>query len=379
MNSVVSFPMQRQISTPLAANVPQLRIDLGAIRANYAEMRRRYRGQFLSAVVKSDAYGTGLDRTVDTLAAAGCGVFWANDLEEARRVRSIAPGAIVYTLTGLGSDHIRDFEAAGVTPALASLAEVEHCARHAMLAQTKFAVAIQIDTGLGRLGLCGEELAFLTNRSEMLEPLDIRLWTSHLAAYNLPGDPANAEQRHRLRNWLRGLPAAPISLSASSGVFMSEDWHFDMARVGSALYGVQTSVDWQEDLLPCYELSAPLIKIAEHPAGRRLGYRGASELTRASRIATVAIGYANGLPQRFAEVGSARLAGVSVPLVGGIAMNLTMLDVTDVPDQALDGDARAIFFDDRQPLEPLAARLDCAPNVLLTQIGAGTRKSYIGD
>jgi alanine racemase len=379
VNSVVSFPASRQMDTPLSENIPRLRIELGAIRANYAEMRRRYRGQLLSAVVKSDAYGTGLVRVVAALAGAGCEVFWANDLEEARRVRSVVSAATVYTLMGLGSDHIRDFEQAGVVPALTSLAELEHCARHGLLAGKKVAVGIQIDTGLGRLGLCDDELRFLATRPELLEPLDIRLWATHLAAYNLPGDPANAEQRDRLRNWLRGLPAAPISLSASSCVFMSEDWHFDVARVGSALYGVQTSVQWQDGLKPCYELSAPIVRIAEHPAGRRLGYRGVSELTRPSRIATVAIGYANGLPQRFAEIGSARLAGVSVPLVGGIAMNLTMLDITDVPDQALAGDMRAIFFDERQPLEPVAERLDCAPNVLLAQIGAGTRKFYTGE
>jgi alanine racemase len=238
---------------------------------------------------------------------------------------------------------------------------------------------VQVDTGLGRLGLCREELDFLAASPEILDHLDIRLWVSHLAAYNLPEDPGNADQRRNLLDWLKRLPAAPISLSASSGVFMPATWHFDMARVGSALFGVQTSVDWQDGLRPCYELSAPLIKIAEYAAGRLLGYRGITELKRASRIATVAIGYASGLPQRFASVGSARLEGVSVPLVGGVAMNLTMLDITDLPEQVPLDDARAIFLDAGQPIEPLAERLDCAPNVLLTQIGAGTRKAYLDE
>lgn len=359
------------------ANTALLRVDLGAVRANFLEMRRRYRGQTLAAVVKSNAYGLGLEPVVGALAAAGCRVFWVNDLSEAVRAQSSAPGAGLYTLFGLNGAHIADHEAAGVVPALVSIAEVEHCARHADRSGRKTAVALQIDTGLGRLGLGERDLASLIAQPDLLERLDIRLWVSHLAAYNLPDDPGNANQRNILCDWLARLPKAPVSLSASSGVYMGEDWHFDMARVGSALFGVQTSISWQEGLLPCYELSAPLIKMAEYPAGRRLGYRGITELTRSSRVATAAIGYASGLPQRFAEVGSARVADIAVPLVGGVAMNLTMLDVTDVSEQALSGNPRAIFLDGRQPVETLAEQIGCSPNVLLTQIGAGTRKEYL--
>jgi len=277
---------------------------------------------------------------------------------------------------GLCGNHLRDFEAIGATPALASLEEVEHCARHALMTQRRVPVVIQIDTGLGRLGLRVEELMRLVNQPDTLNRLDIGLWVSHLAAYNCPDDPANFEQRQKLLHWTSLLSSAPISLSASSGVFMGEDWHFDVARVGSALYGVQTSVIWQEGLRPCYELSAPLIRIAEYPAGRRLGYRGMSELTRPSRIATAAIGYANGLPQRFAEIAKVRLHGTIVPIIGGLAMNMTMLDITDLSSNIDLAGARAVFLDQHLPIEPIADQLACAPNMLLTQVAAGTAKSY---
>lgn len=376
MTARLSPTKLKQVALP-PENAPVLRVDLGAIRANYLEMRRRYRGRVLSAVVKSNAYGIGLEQAVRTLAAVGCRVFWTNDLEEAARVRSNVPDATAYTLMGLGNEHIRAFEMAGVIPALTSLGEVEHCVRYAIQTQQKIPVAIQIDTGLGRLGLCEHDLAFLAEHDDMLGHLDVRLWVSQLAFYNLPGDPANDAQRRRLLGWITRLPHAPISLAASAGVFMAEDWHFDLARVGSALYGVQTSVAWQDGLRPCYELSAPLIRVADYPAGTRLGYRGITELKRPSRIATAVIGYANGLPQRFAEIASARLAGVSVPVVGGVAMNLTMLDVTDLPQSASFAGERAVFLDASQPIEPLAECLGCAPNLLLTQIGAGTRKEYL--
>ena len=238
-------------------------------------------------------------------------------------------------------------------------------------------MVIQVDTGLGRLGLGEEEIAALGRRASMLEALRVRVWVSHLAAYNLPDDPANAEQRARLVRWALRLQTAPISLAASAGIFMSMDWHFDVARAGSAVFGVQTSIRRQNGLVPCYELSAPLMRIAHYPSGRQLGYRGVTELKRPSRIATVAIGYANGLPQRFAEFGTVRLGTSTVPLVGGIAMNMSMIDVTDVPDAVLHGHDRAIFLDRDRPIEPLAERLGCTPNLLLTQIGAATPRHYV--
>lgn len=361
------------------ASAPLLTVDLAAVRANFREMRRRFRGATLSAVLKSNAYGLGLEPVARALGDAGCGHVWVNDLDEALVARGAVPDATVYTLMGLAGLAADDAEAAGVVPALSSFDEVEACVRHAQACGRRMPVAIQLDTGLGRLGLGPAEVERLAGRPELLRGLDLRCYVTHLASYNLPEDPVNGLQRERLMDWTARLPKAPVSLAASSAVFMPPDWHFDMARIGSALVGVQTSVRWQEGLKPCYALDAPLIRIADHSAGRRLGYRGISELRRASRVATAAIGYANGLPQTLAEHGTARIGASQVPIVGGLAMNMTMLDVTDVPEGTAQVGARAVFFDEHQPLEPLADRLGCAPNVLLTQIGAGTRKRYLGD
>jgi alanine racemase len=354
-----------------------LSVHVGIIRSNYLTIRRRYRGRTLSAVLKSDGYGLGLVPAAKALSEVGCQLFWVNDLDEASRLRNAVPQAEIFTLMGLGGHHMRDFEAVGATPALVSMDEVEHCHGYALLKHRRIPVAIQVDTGLGRLGLGEEEIAALGRRGSMIEALRVRVWVSHLAAYNLPDDPANAEQRARLVRWALRLQTAPISLAASAGIFMSMDWHFDIARAGSAIFGVQTSTRWQTGLSPCYELSAPLLRIAHYPAGRHLGYRGVTVLERPSRIATVAIGYANGLPQRFAEFGTAQLGLAAVPLVGGIAMNMSMIDVTDVPDAVLQAHDRAIFLDRDRPIEPIADRLGCTPNMLLTQIGAGTPRHYV--
>ena len=353
-----------------------LEVSLAAVRANFRELKRRFRGTTLAAVVKSDAYGLGLTAVAPVLADEGCRDFWVNDLDEAIRLRQGNRAIRIYCLLGLAGGRIGDFEAAAAVPALGSLDEIEHCARHASATGRRPAVSIQLDTGLGRLGLGSRDVARLAADPALLLRLDVRLYLSQLASYNLPDDPGNIAQHEEMRRLCAMLPPAPVSLGASSSVFMEQGWHFDMARAGSALFGVQTSVRFQDGLQPCYRLGAPVLAVSEHPAGRRLGYRGTTELKRASRVAVVGIGYANGLPQAFADAGRARIGGLSAPIVGGIAMNLTMLDVTDLPaDLPRLGDT-AVFFDAAQPLEPVAERLHVAPNVLLTQIGTGTRKVY---
>lgn len=353
-----------------------LQVDLAAIRANFAEMRRRFSGQHVTAVVKSDAYGLGLEPVVASLAAIGCDTFWVNGLDEAVRVRAIAPDAAVFALLGLTGHDPADFAAYRVTPVLLNLGEMFHVAAFAQARGTALPAAVQIDTGLGRLGLTAQELGDREVMHALCKLIELKAWVSHLAAFDRPDDPRNDAQHRQLVEWLADLPAAPVSLASSSGVYRPPAWHFDIARVGSALYGVQSSHAWQDGLIPCYRLSAPILRIADYPAGSRLGYAG-TELTRPSRIATVAIGYANGLPQRFGLGLCARIGDVTVAAVGGLAMNLTMIDVTDVPAHLLHDQAEVVFLDAGLPVEPLAVQSGCSPNALLTAIGAGTRKVHV--
>jgi alanine racemase len=358
---------------------PLFHIDLAAIGANFRSLRARYRGRDLSAVVKSDAYGLGLERVARCLAAAGCRTFWVNDLDEAVRLRVAVPDAKVYVLFGLGLHSPANFAGTGAIPVLASLQEVELCSEFAARSGRQLRVAVQLDTGLGRLGLTETDVERLVEQPDLLVPLTVDCWVSHLAAFNVPDDPMNEVQRRRLIDWTGRLPAAPVSLSSSSGLFMGDDWHFDIARAGSALFGVQTSVRWQDGLKPCYRLTAPILRVAELPAGNRIGYHGMTALERDSAIATIALGYGNGLPQGFADVARAYLGEASAPFVGGMSMNLSMLDVTDLPVGTARRGTVVEVLNAEQGVDAVAGKLGFAPNVLLTQIGASCRRRYTGD
>lgn len=356
---------------------PVFDIDLGAIAANWRGVAARYCGRTLSAVLKSDAYGLGLERIGTVLADAGCSSFWVNDLDEAVRLRMAVPGVTVYALFGLGLHSPANFEGTGIVPVLSSLGEVERCADAARRTGRPLAAAIQLDTGLGRLGLTGLDVDRLAERPDLLAALDVRCWVSHLAAFDLPDAPSNLAQRATLVDWVGRLKPAPISLASSAGLYMGADWHFDVARIGSALFGIQTSVVWQDGLTPCYRLTAPVLRVTDLPQGSTLGYRGATRLARPSRIATTILGYANGLPQAFAAFGSGRFGDREAPFVGGMSMNLSMLDVTDLPQEAVVSGTRCVVLDAGAAIDEAAARLGCAPNALLTQIGGNTRRRYV--
>lgn len=356
---------------------PVLEVDLALIGANYRSLRRRFSGPTLSAVVKNDGYGLGLAAVSGALAREGCAHFWVVGPAEARVVQANAPGAVVFAMHGLQGLTPQQFIAENIVPVLGSIAEVEACATLARSSGSSMPVAIQLDTGLGRLGLRAGDCAQLAADPSLLSGLKIHAWVSHLAAFDIPEAASNVAQRARMLDWISRLPPAPVSLAASSGVYMADDWHFDIARTGSALYGVQTSQVRQEGLEICYRLRAPVLRIAEMPAGTHLGYRGATRLERASIIATVLAGYGNGLPQGFARCGTVGLGQWRVRPVGGVAMNLLMLDITDLPVGSVQVGQMASLLDEEQSVDDLAERLGCAPNALLTQIGAATRRTYL--
>ena len=363
------------IPAPLASG-PVLEVNLQAIVDNHRTLRRRFTGTAVTAVIKSDAYGLGAQPVAQALAETGCGTFWVNDLIEALALRPAVPKATIYALQGLGVDAVEGFRAAGVIPVLAGLAEVERAAEAARHAGAALPVAIQLDTGLGRLGLPAGEVECLIAAPELTDGLDIRCWVSHLAAFDRPEDPLNDRQRALFEAWTARLPSAALSLAASACVFRGPGWHFDLARAGSAHFGVQTSARWQPGLTAAYRLTAPVLRIVELPAGRTVGYRGVGRLVRPTRVATIDLGYANGLPPAVTRGGAARIGTHAVPFVGGASMSLTMLDVTDLPEGLVQVGTRCVVFDTDAPIEPVADRLGVAPNALLTQIAGTTPKLY---
>jgi alanine racemase len=342
-------------------------------------MAERAPGATTAAVVKGDAYGIGIAHAVPALVGAGCGTFFVALPEEGLRVRAAAPSATVYVLGGLIGDP-SGYVAADLRPVLNSMAEVEEW-RALRAAGAPTAAALHVDTGMNRLGLDAEAFGTLAAAPDAGAQLGLTLLMSHLACADTPGHPLNARQRDAFRAARAALPAVPASLANSAGTFLGADYRFDLVRPGIALYGGGAVNGAPNPMRPVVTLQARILQVRTVPAGETVGYGAAETLRRDSRIAIVAVGYADGYIRAAGSADGrpgarAFVRGRSVPLVGRVSMDLIALDVTDVPEAGR-GDW-AELFGGNVAVDDVATSAGTIGYEYLTGLGARYERTYAG-
>lgn len=297
-----------------------LEIDLGAVRANYRLLRRRLGTRGCAAVVKADAYGLGAATVALALAAEGCGTFFVAHFDEAVALRPVLPAtAAIYVLNGLSGGAEAECAARGITPVLNSLGQIDAWSALARRLDRALPAAVQVDSGMARLGLDEAEVAALAQAPARLAAIDVRLVMSHLACAERQDHPMNRAQLARFEAARRCLPAAPASLANSSGIFLGPDFHFDLARPGAALYGLAPVAGAANPLAPTVRLRAKSFRPApSRPASRsamvRPGpptHRGASRLSPSAMPMAICARWAIGqsptsAAPRFRSSGSCR-------------------------------------------------------------------------
>lgn len=313
-----------------------LTIDLSAIVANYRKLRENVvsSGAVCAAVIKADAYGLGAREAAPELQAAGCRAFYVASLSEAIAVRAvIAPdGATdVYVLSGLLPGEAPTFREHGLTPVLNDLAQVEYWSRHARTIAAKVPAVVHFDTGMSRLGLSPAEAERLIAEPERLAGIDIHYWLSHLACADEPAHPLNAEQLGRFKALVARLPKAPVSLANSSGIFLGPGYHFDQCRPGCALYGINPVPGQPNPMRQVVRLDAKVLQIRTIDRPQTVGYGATHRAAGPTRVATIAMGYADGWLRSLSNRGFALFDGVKLPFIGRVSMDLITIDATAVP------------------------------------------------
>lgn len=331
---------------------PVLSVDLGAVRRNWRTLCAVH-GAEVAAVVKADAYGLGAERVAPALAAEGCRTFFVAHPQEGLALRrALGAGPTVAVLDGCSPGEAGE---GALTPVLNSLADLAAHGGRGML---------HLDTGMARLGLPPEEWGEAAAR--FAPP-----WVmSHLVAAEEPGDATNDLQRRRFAEGAALFAGAKRSLANSSGCFLGEGFRTDLARPGAALWGLNPTPGAPNPMERVARVAAPVLQIRDVPEGASVGYGGTWTAPRPSRVATVALGYADGLPRAFQNGGSAVIAGVRVPVVGRVSMDLTTLDVTDAPGAKVGGVAE---FPDPDEIARLSATIGYE---ILTRLGKRFERRY---
>jgi alanine racemase len=309
----------------------RLTVRLPSIVANYRTYRRVAGPAAVAAVVKADGYGLGAARIAPALAAAGCDTFFVARLEEGVALRKTVPRARIVVLDGASPDAIPALLTHNLIPALSSLADIAAWGAAGHAARSALDAVVHVDTGMNRLGLSPEELSILSGTSsQRLAGLNLMLVMSHLAcADDADADAAmNARQLSRFRDALAMLPPAPASLAASSGTMLGMDYHFDLVRPGVALYGANPRAGSENLMQTAAVLTGKVLQVRRIDTGDSVGYAATFRAKRPSMIATVALGYADGIPRTASNKGAAAIRGQVAPFAGRVSMDMITLDVT---------------------------------------------------
>jgi alanine racemase len=375
-------------AVPAAPEVgARLTIDLAALTANWRRLAREAGGAVCAAVVKADAYGTGLEPAAKALWAAGCRVFFVAQLSEAETLRAACPDAAIYVLNGLLPGAAPAFARRNLRPVLGSRDEILEWAALSQAGGQRLPAALHVDTGMNRLGLPVAEALALAG-DELLGAFEPALVMSHLVGAEEPDHPANARQIAAFLSVREAFAGIPASLANSSGIFLKSRPHFDLVRPGYALYGGNPTPGGANPMAPVVRLEARVIQLRSVEAGASAGYNGQWTATGPRRLATIALGYADGYPRGASgtdakaragrPAGEAVVAGRRCPFAGRVSMDLLTLDVTDVPEAALERGGWATLIGDGLELDEVGSRAGTIGYEILTGLGRRYARRHLG-
>lgn len=365
----------------------RLTVDLTALTENWKDMARRSGKARASAVVKADAYGTGIEDAGEALFMAGARDFFVATVDEGVTLRPYAPDARIFVLSGVWPGTERRLFENDLVPVISS--EEQLAFWMAVLADYgDYPCALNVDTGFNRLGLSMEEamaLADDVSRPASYAPV---LVMSHLACSDDHSSEMNKQQLESFRQVSAAYEGIDSSLAASGGIFLGSDYHFDLTRPGIALYGGEAVNGLANPMRPVVTAEARIIQVRTAKAGESVGYGRALQLTRDSRLAVVSAGYADGylrsqssggvpLRQVVPEGGYGFLAGRKIPIAGRITMDLTIFDVTDLPENAVRAGDYVELFGKNVLVDDVARSAGTIGYEILTSIGLRHERRYL--
>ena len=321
----------------------RLTIDLSALARNWRALDQVSASALTAAVVKADAYGTGLHEAVTTLFATGARFFFTSTVDEAIEVRRTAPSAYVFVLNGLYPGAGEIYLQERLMPVISSLAMLEEWLRLCISRGEAFPAALHFDTGMNRLGLRLNEVDIVRQKIDSVG-FQPQMVMSHLACADQPSHEKNRAQLALFQTVTNSFPNIPASLANSAGLMSGREFHFQLVRPGIALYGGRAVTGRRNPMAPVVRLDVPILQIKEGKTGETVGYGATQTLVRDSRLAVLALGYADGFMRSLSSTnarGGGRIyaRGKTLPIMGRVSMDLCIADLTELgADLPLPGD-----------------------------------------
>ena len=349
------------------SSLPRATVHLDNIVANWRTLAALHPKANTSAVLKANAYGLGTERVAVALASAGCDTFFVAYPEEGAVVRkAVGPDPSIFILNGPAPASMHLFHAHSLIAVLNSPAQIRLWSDAG-----NSPCALHFNTGINRLGL---PASMPQTDGDALRAMNPVLVMSHLACADEPDHALNAAQLAAFRKITDAFPGVPASLANSAGCYLGRDYGFQFTRPGIALYGGSVPPA-RIQLRHAVTLDAEILSVFPVKAGDRVGYGATFTAPQDMLLATVGLGYADGVLRSASNCFIGWLDGVPCPVTGRVSMDLITIDVSKAQPSAKAG-VRVEFLGANAKLEDQAARANTLGYELLTGLGTRVERLY---
>ncbi len=354
-------------------------IHLDRLTHNLRLLAAESQGAALWPVVKANAYGHGAEIVAGHLIESGYGTLGVADLAEAVTLKDARIDARFIILSATLPEHSQALVEHDLEPVVGTRDMVEALARDAAHAGRQVSLHVKVDTGMGRIGIAPEDVPAFLEHCASFPALRVRGLMSHFPRAEEADKSYSIAQLERFRQVVdatkgRGIEVYHIANSAA--ILDLPGSHFDAVRPGIAMYGLAPSAEMAnpkvQDLRPVLELKSRITFLKEVPANTGLSYGHAFRTTRASLIATVPVGYGDGVSRALSNDIDVLIAGTRCPQLGNVTMDMSLVDVTALRGRvAVGGDVTLIGGDGKEEItaDELAMKLGTINYEIVTRIG----------
>ncbi|MCU0595076.1 MAG: alanine racemase [Desulfobacterota bacterium] len=365
-----------------------LAIDLSALIHNLNQVKAIVGEKTkVMAVVKTDAYGHGLVAAAKALENSRAHCLGVAHFHEAMELRNRGISLPIVILCGIRTrEEAEAVVSHGLIPTLFDPAVAEVLAAESARKKTRVSAYVKVDTGMGRLGLVGSELASFLNQVRRFKEIRMEGLTSHLSSAD-EADPGFTE--NQIRGFARaieigramGLDLPLNNLANSAGLMKFKSAHFDMVRPGIMLYGGLPSPDFNAPvaLKPVMRFAAEVIQVRDFPDNTPVSYSRTYCTQGPRRIAVLSAGYGEGLFRSLSNRGKVLIRGKKVPITGRVCMNMTMVDVTGLKDVSSGEEAVFLGTQDGEKItaDDLSSWAGTISYDILCSVGQRNPKEYV--
>jgi alanine racemase len=339
-----------------------LTIDLKAIQSNYHRLCKELNGQDCSVVVKADAYGLGVEPVSKALWDAGARTFFVALPDEGVTLRHILPDADIHILGGLFKGAADVYTTHNLIPVLNSLEQVKNW-------QNRGRADIQVDTGMTRLGIAMKDIGHIPSG------LQTDVLMTHFACADEQGHPLTSHQIEAFTLAVDKIGHKRASLCNSAGIFLGKKAHFDLGRPGCSLYGINPTPHTTNPMQNPVHLQGKVIQLHEIDTQHSVGYGATYQLHSGQKLATIAVGYADGYLRCLGSAATVYVDGQAAPVVGRVSMDAISVDVSGL--ECSEGQYVDIIGPDNTP-DDLAKWAHTIGYEILTSLGNRYKRVYKG-